>query len=92
MRSRLPSDVRVLNRREFKNLELAFWSNEHPAGTIFSFGAIMGFVVGVGMHFYEYNYLTFLACPNCNFLTALKALVPTVCFSCADYYQYSGKR
>lgn len=47
LRSRLPSDVRVLNRREFKKLELAFWSNEHPAGTIFSFGAIMGFVVGV---------------------------------------------
>ncbi|NJM22271.1 MAG: ABC transporter [Richelia sp. SL_2_1] len=47
LRSRLPSDIRVLNLQEFKKLELAFWSNEHPAGTIFNFGAIMGFVVGV---------------------------------------------
>ncbi len=47
IQARLPSDIRVLNREEFKQSEMSFWSNEHPAGTIFSFGAIMGFVVGV---------------------------------------------
>jgi putative ABC transport system permease protein len=47
LRSRLPTDVRVLNLQEFKKSEIAFWSNEHPAGTIFNFGAIMGFIVGV---------------------------------------------
>lgn len=47
LRARLPNDTRVLNRQQFKQSEIAFWSNEHPAGTIFSFGAIMGFIVGV---------------------------------------------
>jgi putative ABC transport system permease protein len=43
----LPNDVRVLTRKDFKEHELAFWSSEHPAGTIFNFGAIMGFIVGI---------------------------------------------
>jgi putative ABC transport system permease protein len=47
LQARLPSDVRVLNLQEFKESEIAFWANEHPAGTIFNFGAIMGFIVGV---------------------------------------------
>jgi putative ABC transport system permease protein len=44
---RLPNDVRVLTSKDFKEHELAFWSSEHPAGTIFNFGAIMGFIVGI---------------------------------------------
>lgn len=47
LQARLPSDIRVFNRQQFKASEIAFWSNEHPAGTIFNFGAIMGFVVGI---------------------------------------------
>lgn len=47
LRARLPSDIKVLNPQQFKESEIAFWANEHPAGTIFNFGAIMGFVVGV---------------------------------------------
>lgn len=47
LQSRLPNDIKVLNPQQFKELEIAFWANEHPAGTIFNFGAIMGFVVGV---------------------------------------------
>ncbi|MCX7596328.1 MAG: ABC transporter permease DevC [Fischerella sp.] len=47
IQARLPNDVRVLTRNGFKEHELAFWSSEHPAGTIFNFGATMGFIVGV---------------------------------------------
>jgi putative ABC transport system permease protein len=47
LQSRLPNDIRVWSPQQFKESEIAFWSNEHPAGTIFNFGAIMGFIVGV---------------------------------------------
>jgi putative ABC transport system permease protein len=47
IQARLPNDVRVLTHKGFKEHELAFWSSEHPAGTIFNFGATMGFIVGI---------------------------------------------
>lgn len=42
----LPDEILVLNRQEFLQVELKFWS-QHPAGVIFGFGTIMGFIVGV---------------------------------------------
>lgn len=46
LESILPDDIAVLNREEFIALENNFWSKQ-PAGVIFNFGTIMGFVVGV---------------------------------------------
>lgn len=42
----LPDDVKVMTREEFVALEAAHWA-QAPAGVIFNFGAIMGFIVGV---------------------------------------------
>ncbi|MEM6449946.1 MAG: ABC transporter permease DevC [Cyanobacteria bacterium P01_D01_bin.105] len=42
----LPQDVAVLTREEFIDLEQSYWSKQ-PAGIIFNFGTIMGFIVGV---------------------------------------------
>ena len=36
-----------MTRQDYVDYEIAFWSSQHPAGTIFNFGAIMGFIVGV---------------------------------------------
>ena len=47
LQSRLPQEVQVMSRQDYVDYEIAFWSSQHPAGTIFNFGAIMGFVVGV---------------------------------------------
>ncbi len=47
LQNRLPRDVQVMTRQEYIDYEIAFWSSQHPAGTIFNFGAIMGFIVGV---------------------------------------------
>jgi putative ABC transport system permease protein len=46
LQSILPTDVKVLNRQEFIALENNYWSKQ-PAGVIFNFGTVMGFVVGV---------------------------------------------
>lgn len=46
LRSILPEEIAVLNHQEFMALEQNFWSKQ-PAGVIFNFGTIMGFVVGV---------------------------------------------
>lgn len=42
----LPDDVTVMTRQDFVESEKAYWSQE-PSGVIFSFGTIMGFIVGV---------------------------------------------
>lgn len=47
LQSRLPQEVQVMSRQDYVDYEIAFWSSQHPAGTIFNFGAIMGFIVGV---------------------------------------------
>jgi putative ABC transport system permease protein len=47
LRARLPEEVQAMTREDYVDYEIAFWSSEHPAGTIFNFGAVMGFVVGV---------------------------------------------
>jgi putative ABC transport system permease protein len=47
LRARLPKEVQVMTRQDYVDYEITFWSSQHPAGTIFNFGAIMGFIVGV---------------------------------------------
>ena len=42
----LPEEIAVLSREAFIDLENAYWSKQ-PAGVIFNFGTVMGFIVGV---------------------------------------------
>ncbi len=44
--SQIPKDVSVLTPEEFKQLEVDHWNKTTPIGYIFTFGAIMGVVVG----------------------------------------------
>lgn len=46
LRSLLPRDVVVLKRAEFAERERAHWGSTTPIGYVFTFGTIMGFVVG----------------------------------------------
>jgi putative ABC transport system permease protein len=43
----LPRDVLVFSRDEFIQHELDYWNEKTPIGYVFSFGVIMGFVVGM---------------------------------------------
>ena len=43
----LPADVAIMTHEEFIAAEKEFWEQNHPAGTIFNFGVVMGFIVGV---------------------------------------------
>jgi len=43
----LAKDVRVLTREQFRDFEIEFWDDSTPIGTIFNFGKIIGFVVGM---------------------------------------------
>ncbi|MGB5634282.1 MAG: FtsX-like permease family protein, partial [Waterburya sp.] len=47
VRASLPNMVSVMTHEEFIAAEKEFWAENHPAGTIFNFGVMMGFVVGV---------------------------------------------
>lgn len=42
----LPDDVLVMTRAEFVEREQKYWNSATPIGYIFTFGAIMGFIVG----------------------------------------------
>jgi putative ABC transport system permease protein len=42
----LPDDVLVMTKQDFVDRETAYWNSATPIGYVFSFGAIMGFVVG----------------------------------------------
>lgn len=42
----LPPEVKVLDRQEFMQMEKYYWEQD-PAGVVFNFGTIMGFIVGV---------------------------------------------
>lgn len=46
IQARLPDDVKVMKRQDFVESEKAYWSKD-PAGVIFTFGTVMGFIVGV---------------------------------------------
>jgi len=43
----LPHDVDVLTRAAFMEREITYWASATPIGFVFTFGAIMGFVVGM---------------------------------------------
>ena len=43
----LANDVQVLTRAEFRKAEIDFWDASTPIGTIFLFGKIIGFIVGI---------------------------------------------
>lgn len=47
IQARLPNEVEVMTHPEFIQAEKDFWDRNHPAGTIFNFGIMMGFIVGV---------------------------------------------
>ncbi len=42
----LPPDVRVLTKPEYAAAEVAYWNSTTPIGYVFSFGVIIGIVVG----------------------------------------------
>lgn len=46
LRALLPKDVLVLTREEFIAREVAYWASATPIGFVFTFGALIGFVVG----------------------------------------------
>ena len=46
IRAVLPRDVEVLTRAEFIAKEIAFWDSSTPIGYVFSFGVVVGMVVG----------------------------------------------
>ena len=43
----LAKDVQVLTRSQFREAEIGFWDESTPIGTIFLFGKIIGFIVGL---------------------------------------------
>jgi len=43
----LAKDVQVLTRTQFREGEIKFWDESTPIGTIFLFGKIIGFIVGM---------------------------------------------
>lgn len=47
VRQSLRNIVTVMTHDEFVAAEKEFWDKNHPAGTIFNFGVVMGFVVGL---------------------------------------------
>lgn len=47
LRTQLPNDVEVLTRQEFIEFERNYWQRNTTIGFVFSFGVVMGFVVGV---------------------------------------------
>jgi putative ABC transport system permease protein len=46
LRAGLPPDVEVLTKQEYMAREQAYWGGTTPIGYVFTFGAIMGLVVG----------------------------------------------
>jgi putative ABC transport system permease protein len=75
MRAAFPNDVLVLTRNEYIAREQAYWDNSTPIGYVFTFGVIMGLVVGgiivyqilfadVSDHLAEYATLKAMGYPN----------------------------
>lgn len=46
LKALLPRDVLVLTKQDFIQREVDYWNSATPIGYIFTFGAVMGFVVG----------------------------------------------
>jgi putative ABC transport system permease protein len=75
LRGELPADVLVLQKSEFIAREKQYWATSTPIGFVFSFGVVMGFVVGaiivyqilfadVTDHLAEYATLKAMGYPN----------------------------
>jgi putative ABC transport system permease protein len=47
LRQLLPIDVKVMTKDQFVQAEQDFWSVSTPIGYVFSFGVVLGFLVGV---------------------------------------------
>jgi putative ABC transport system permease protein len=47
IKSRLPNDVKALSLSEFFVFEQTYWLTRTPIGSIFTFGAVLGFMVGI---------------------------------------------
>lgn len=47
LRARLPPDVRILTKQEFMDQEVTYWATSTPIGFVFTFGVVMGLVVGM---------------------------------------------
>jgi putative ABC transport system permease protein len=47
LRAYLPPDVRILTRQEFMDQEIGYWATSTPIGFVFTFGVVMGLVVGM---------------------------------------------
>lgn len=43
----LPRDVKILTRKEFFEFDVEYWDQATPIGFVFSFGVVMGLVVGM---------------------------------------------
>ena len=43
----LPTDVKVLTKREFMEFEKGYWKEVSPVGTVFAVGTVVGFLVGL---------------------------------------------
>lgn len=46
LRALLPQDVKVFTPEEFIEHELAYWRSATPIGFVFTFGSVIGFIVG----------------------------------------------
>jgi putative ABC transport system permease protein len=47
LRAHLPHDVKILTRREMLDAEVGYWARATPIGFVFTFGVVMGLVVGL---------------------------------------------
>jgi putative ABC transport system permease protein len=75
MAAEFPNDVMVLTKQDYVQREQHYWNTSTPIGYVFSFGVIMGFVVGaiivyqilfadVSDHLAEYATLKAMGYPN----------------------------
>ena len=46
LKANLPSDVKVLSKKEYEAFEIGYWSSSTPIGFTFILGVILGFIVG----------------------------------------------
>jgi putative ABC transport system permease protein len=47
LRAALPHDVKILTRQEMLDAEVGYWARATPIGFVFTFGVVMGLVVGM---------------------------------------------
>jgi putative ABC transport system permease protein len=47
LRAHLPRDVKILTRQEMLDAEVGYWARATPIGFVFTFGVVMGLVVGM---------------------------------------------